>query len=339
MNRFNWKNEMPDVPESIHTTVVKALEEVNNFPNYNTKSITEKGNKRVYGVKKNVAVAGMMLCVLTLSAFAYSKFSSIAGDEVGFNPVYKGDGIFEITITNSSNRDLKLQEQVKVMRWSSAEEVQGNADKIVFENMKIEAHSEGTIVIDLSEGYNIAELEGPLPSGDWYYLVLTNNNFVFGQDWMCGIDFDENLSNTVIYGPMTEEKTEKVFYPSDFRFEDWIWPTISKRVSAPYGEQKNGTVSDHINIAGNVGDEVYSVADGIVVQTGFDVTYGNYILIELDDDITVKYGHLKEILVDDGEAVNQGQEIAELGKSGMATGPNLSFAVYENGETINPIAE
>lgn len=205
--------------------------------------------------------------------------------------------------------------------------------------MKIEAHSEGTIVIDLSEGYNIAELEGPLPSGDWYYLVLTNNNFVFGQDWMCGIDFDENLSNTVIYGPMTEEKTEKVFYPSDFRFEDWIWPTISKRVSAPYGEQKNGTVSDHINIAGNVGDEVYSVADGIVVQTGFDVTYGNYILIELDDDITVKYGHLKEILVDDGEAVNQGQEIAELGKSGMATGPNLSFAVYENGETINPIAE
>lgn len=302
-------------------------------------NITKKGSNRFYGVRRTVALAGMMLCFLTLSAFAYSKFSSIAGDEVGFNPVYKGDGIFEITITNLSDKDLELQEQVKVMRWSSAEEVQGDADKIVFENKKIEAHSEGTIMIDLSEGYNIAELEEPLPSGDWYYLVLTNNNFAFGQDWMCGIDFDENVSDAVSYRTETETEPERIVYPSDLRFEEWTWPTISKTVSAPYGEQKNGNVSDHINIAGNMGDEVYSVADGIVVDTGFEVTYGNYILIELEDGITVKYGHLKEILVDNGEQVVQGQKIGKLGKTGMATGANLSFTVYENGEAINPIVE
>lgn len=339
MNRFDWKNEMPDVPESIHTTIMETLEKVNNLPHYNTKSVTEKRSERFCGVKRTIAVAGMMLCFLALSAFAYSKFSSIAGDEVVFCSVYRGDGIFEITITNSSDRDLELQEQVKVMRWSSAEEVQGNADKILFENMKIEAHSEGTVMIDLSEGYNIAELEEPLPSGDWYYLVLTNNNFAFGQDWMCDIDFDENVSNTITYSSMTEEKPEEVVYLADLKFEEWTWPTISEKVSAPYGEQKNGTVSDHINIAGSMGDEVYSVADGIVVQTGFDMTYGNYILIELDGDITVKYGHLKEILIDEGEAVSQGQKIGELGKSGMATGANLSFTVYKDGEAINPIVE
>lgn len=302
-------------------------------------SVSEKRSVRFYGVKRTIAVAGMMLCFLALSAFAYSKFSDLAGDEVGFSSVYKGDGIFEITITNASDRDLKLQEQAKVMRWSSAEEVQGNADKIVFENMKIEAHSEGIVTIDLSEGYNIAELEEPLPSGDWYYFVLTNNNFAFGQDWMCDIVFDENVSNTIAYRPMTEEKPQEVVYPSDLRFEEWIWPTISEKVSAPYGEQKNGTVSDHINIAGDIGDAVYSVADGIVEETGFDTTYGNYILIELEDGITVKYGHLKEILVDNGEQVSQGQEIGKLGKSGMATGANLSFTVYKNGEAINPIVE
>lgn len=302
-------------------------------------NITEKGSKTFYGVRTSVALVGMMFCFLVLSGFAYSKFSGIAGDEVGFNSVYKGEGIFEITIANSSDKDLELQEQIKIMRWLSAEEVHGDTDKIVFENTIIKAHSEGTIRIDLSAGYNISELEKPLSSGDWYYFVFTNNNFIFGQDWMCSIDFDQNVSEEAFYRTKTKAEPEKVVYSSDLRFEEWTWPTISKTVSSPYGEQKNGNISDHINIAGNLGDEVYSVADGIVVDTGFEVTYGNYILIKLEDGITVKYGHLKEILVDNGEQVDQGQEIGKLGKTGMATGAILSFAVYQDGEAINPIEE
>lgn len=306
-------------------------------------SIVKKKRNKSYAVRRTVAVAGLLLGFLTLSAFAVSKFSSIDGDELAFCSTYKGDGVFEIVITNFSDRKLELQDKVRVMRWSSGEEVEGEAEKIIFANRKIAAHSEGTILIDLSEGYDIAALEEPLPSGDWYYFVLTNNNFAFGQDWMCSADFDETAVNTVYYRAVAEETKEKmneeISCSAILKFEDWVWPTVSEKISAPFGVRENGTFSDHINIAGNTRDKVYSVADGTVVQTGFDATYGNYVLIDLGEGITVKYGHLKKILTEEGEQVRQGQKIAELGKTGMAAGPNLSFAVYRDGEPVNPLAE
>lgn len=339
MDQFNWRNEMPDVPENIHVAVIKALDEVATLPDCHRKSADKKNVSGFFRMRKVVIVAAMLLCFLTLSAFAYSRFSGINGDELSFDAEYQGNGIFKITITNYSDRDLKLQEQAKVMRWSSAEEVRGDASRIIFENMEIEPHAEGTVVIDLSEGYDITELEKPLPSGDWYYLVLTNNNFVFGQDWMCSVDFEQKGSEIIVYKPGAEEKTEDGVCSSELKFDNWVWPTTGDRVSVCYGEQKNGTSSDHINIGGSVGDPVYAVENGIVLQAGYEVTCGNYILLKLDEDITVQYGHLKEILAEEGEKVSRGQKIAELGKSGMAAGANLSFAVYINGESVNPLAE
>ena len=168
-------------------------------------NIKSKHNYVNRNAKQLVVLATMLVCFLSLSAFAYGKFSSLEGDEVGFYPRYMGDGVFEITITNSSNKDLKLQEQIKLMRWSTGEEIEGDKDKIAFSNMTIAAFCTDTIVIDLSKAYDIATLEKSLPDGDNYYLILTNNNFAFGQDWMCSIDFDEN----VFYEPKDTEKAEE----------------------------------------------------------------------------------------------------------------------------------
>ena len=49
------------------------------------------------------------------------------------------------------------------------------------------------MTVDLSSAYNLDELETPLHN-DWYYLVLTNHNFLFGQDWMCSVSFSEKDS-------------------------------------------------------------------------------------------------------------------------------------------------
>ena len=119
---------------------------------------------------------------------------------------------------------------------------------------------------------------------------------------------------------------------------DWSWPTVSKKVSAFYGGQGNGTHSDHIHIAGTAGEEVYVVADGTVMEVAFDGTYGNTVTLDLGDGIVVKYGHLQEIKVSSGDEIEKGEVIATLGKTGMATGANLSFAVTVDGETVNPLA-
>lgn len=289
--------------------------------------------------QKGLMAAAVMLCFLGLSAFAYSRFSSIDEGGLTLRSIYKGDGVFEIVVTNPSDKELKLQKTVKLMQWSAAQEVAGDSKKIKLENGVIPPHSEETVLIDLSEGYDIEMLEKELPPGDWYYLVLTNNYFAFGQDWMCDIAFDENYQPEVVYGNPHEEHKQDFPEHDELAFPDWIWPTVSHAVSNPYGKEYNGIVSDHINIAGNKGDEIYAVADGKVLETGYTSSYGNYIILDLGNDIRVKYGHLAECKVSPEDEVEQGQVIATMGQTGMATGPNLAFTAWIKDETVNPLAD
>lgn len=304
--------------------------------------------KSTAGLKTSrvLLVAACMLCFMSLCAFAYVKFSGLYGDEAGFAAVYQGNGKFEIVIINDSDRELKLQDKVRVMQWSTSEEVEGDNDKIRMEISAIAPHSQGIVSIDISEGYDIGAMEEKLPEGDTYYFVLTNNNFAFGQDWMCFFDFEieqtEEIAQRMHTAMEEKDKREELsagqqYGTGSLIYPDWIWPTVSQNVSVSFGRQENGADSDHVNIAGTIGDEVYAVADGIVTETGFESACGNYVVADVGNGITVKYGHLKEIEVSEGEEIKQGQVIAVLGRSGMATGANLLFAVTVDGETVNPL--
>lgn len=300
-------------------------------------------------ITKLTVMAASVMALLTLSAFAYAKFSGAEENALGFFPVYKGEGVFEIRITNDSDKDLKLQDKVKLMQWSTGKEVPGNAKKIRMKGSWIKAHSEEVITIDLSDAFAVKELEQSLGAGDWYYFVLTNNNFVFGHDWTCSLDFDVEAAQKASLGKGERRSVEKdgnspetakeQWEKGELIFEEWIWPTESERVYARFGEQKNAMDADHVNIAGSLGDAVYSVADAKVVETGFEAETGNYVVLSLEEGFTVKYGYLQEIMVQEGEEILKGQKIGTMGKSGRATGPNLYFAVSQDGKAIWPLKE
>lgn len=301
------------------------------------------GSRYGYRTRLPAVCAGFFLCLICLSAFTWAKFSGLNGDDAAFAAVYLGEGKFDIVIRNFSDRELELQDRVKLMQWSTGEEVEGENGKIRMDVSAIAPHSQGIVSVDISEGYDVEAMEEGLPEGDWYYFVLTNHNFVFGQDWMCAFDFETGR---------TEEAEEKLALMSEERPEapkpqygtgslmnsDWSWPTESRDVSVFYGAQENGIHSDHINIAGTSGDEIYAVADGVVLETAYTGAYGNYILVDLGEGFTVRYGHLKEIKVSGGDEVSQGQVIGTLGQTGRATGPNLLFGVMLHGEAVNPLA-
>ncbi len=310
---------------------------------FEQKTGVEVKKQQSYGMKRAVVVFGM-ICFCVLSAFSYRKISSVYGDEVGFESIYRGNGVFEVIVTNDSDKELQLQEQVKVMQWSSSKEVEGESGKILIDNPKVEAHSKGIITIDLSQGYDIEVLEQPLEAGDWYYFVLTNNGYAFGQDWQCSIDFEKDIETLKQeFSAKIEEAKQMKEIEIDFDLvlvrEDWIWPTKSERISNTYGEKENGRFSDHINIAGEVGDEVYAVADGVIKEVGFHAENGYYVELEINEQFTVVYGHLNEILIKEGEVVEKGEQIGTVGISGMATGANLSLKVYQEGKIVNPLKE
>lgn len=104
-----------------------------------------------------------LLCIVILCAFAYAKFSDLNGDVAGFAPAYQSDGSFEIVIIKESDKELKLQDKVKVMQWSTTEEVEGDTGKIRMSGLTIAPHFQGVFSIDISEGYDVRAMEENLP--------------------------------------------------------------------------------------------------------------------------------------------------------------------------------
>ena len=50
------------------------------------------------------------------------------------------------------------------------------------------------------------------------------------------------------------------------------------------------------------------------------------------------YEHCSTLLVSIGDEVGQGQNIALVGRSGVASGPHLHFGVRYNGKAIDPLS-
>lgn len=326
----------------------KNLDRIQNIVQEKTGvDFSAKGKTSVYKIIQVAILTCCFMCFVSLSAFAYVKFSGLNGDTAGFAAAYQGNGQFEIVVENYSDVELNLQDKVKVMQWSTGKEVAGDNDKIMMSSLNVAPHSQGIVSIDISGGYDISTMQENLADADWYYFVLTNNNFVFGQDWQCSFDFEiEDTAEAAKRLAWVREqnsdrpnKPEQQAANSSLVYGGWAWPTVSQTVSGWYGERQNGSFADHINIAGASGDDVYAVADGVVTETGFESVCGNYILLELENGVAVKYGHLAEINVAVGDEVKQGQLVATLGQTGMATGPNLLFAVSVNGENVNPLIE
>ena len=125
---------------------------------------------------------------------------------------------------------------------------------------------------------------------------------------------------------------------------EWFWPTVSTDISLPYGEYVNSATGesffiDHINIRGELGDDVFAAVDGQVVDTAVDLEhgYGQYIVISSEDGISTMYGHLDDVLVTSGSQVSAGEKIGTVGKTGTATSECLMFMVRDADGTVDPM--
>ena len=122
----------------------------------------------------------------------------------------------------------------------------------------------------------------------------------------------------------------------------YVWPTVSTTISSAFGERVHPITGekktlDYVGISGNSGDSVYAVADGDIIDVGFDNVLGNYIVLTTLTGEEVTYGHLDGSKVASGTQVKAGELIGQMGKSGTATGPFLSISVKVNGEIADPM--
>ena len=101
----------------------------------------------------------------------------------------------------------------------------------------------------------------------------------------------------------------------------------------------NGQQAFHegIDFMADQGTPIKAAAGGVVVQAGYHPQYGNMIEIDHGNELITRYAHTSRMLVKTGDVVLMGARIAEVGRTGRATGTHLHFEVRQRGVPQNPM--
>lgn len=159
---------------------------------------------------------------------------------------------------------------------------------------------------------------------------------------------------------MTEEKIktakifkidEKIFYFLNERFDPTtalffldtklVSPLSTNVLTSSFGYRVSpisGKWKFHsgIDLAAPLKSSVFACCSGEVSQSGFNSTYGNFVILQHYNNLTSVYAHLSEILVKKGQKVKTGELIAKSGSTGASTGPHLHFELRKDGSPTDP---
>ncbi len=121
----------------------------------------------------------------------------------------------------------------------------------------------------------------------------------------------------------------------------------------PFGTNNRGEYLWHhgIDIQNPMGTPILAVGDGVVVHAGPDDEtllgpslnfFGQALLIRHDrewNDLPVYtlYGHVSKVLAQEGQPVEAGDVVAEVGQAGVALGPHLHLEVRVGGMTYRDV--
>lgn len=138
----------------------------------------------------------------------------------------------------------------------------------------------------------------------------------------------------------TKAARKPVSVREDF-LKAWAWP-LTGPITGVFGSQRvyNGVPKrPHygLDIARPTGTPVQAPLSGEVVLAHPDMFYsGGTLIIDHGHGLSSSFLHLSKLLVEVGQVVEQGDEIAEVGASGRATGPHLDWRMNWGKRRVDP---
>ncbi|HEY2359321.1 MAG TPA: M23 family metallopeptidase [Phenylobacterium sp.] len=121
-------------------------------------------------------------------------------------------------------------------------------------------------------------------------------------------------------------------------------PVDGARITSLFGMRKHpvlGYTRAHqgIDFGAGTGTPILAAGDGVVAQAGPWGGYGNWLRIRHSAGWDTGYGHISRYAkgIRPGVHVHQGQVVAYVGSTGLATGPHLHYEIWKNGQRVNPI--
>jgi len=154
----------------------------------------------------------------------------------------------------------------------------------------------------------------------------------------------ENFENKINYEEKQLQMLESLSFGHHIQNNGYLSgrPIAKGWLSSYYGIRKdpfNGKPTMHkgVDFAGKEDTAIIATASGVVTWADKRYGYGNLIEINHGEGLTTRYGHNKDLLVNVGDVVNKGQEIARMGSTGRSTGPHVHYEILRNNKQIDPI--
>lgn len=121
---------------------------------------------------------------------------------------------------------------------------------------------------------------------------------------------------------------------------DTVTPVVG-HLNSEYGYRDhpiNGRYQFHggVDIGGQKGEPIVAFAAGTVEYIGEDDSYGQYLQIDHGNGVKSFYAHCSRLLVSKGQTVDLGEKVAEIGSSGVSTGPHLHLELKYFKMHLNP---
>lgn len=124
-----------------------------------------------------------------------------------------------------------------------------------------------------------------------------------------------------------------------------MMPTMMP-VKAPYNASAFGrrvdpftgqwAMHEGIDFLADAGSPIAAAAAGVVVFAGMHPQYGYMVDIDHGNDLVTRYAHQSKLFVKEGDVVQRGHKLGEVGSTGRSTGPHLHFEVRYRGAAQNP---
>jgi len=165
--------------------------------------------------------------------------------------------------------------------------------------------------------------------------VNFNKDSVLQQYRVEKIDFAPSAIDSAFRLEVEEEDRFSVFEKATKNSDIVFSSPIKGKITESYDAKEKHLA---IDIAVDKDTPIKTVADGIVIFTGFTADTGYVIIIEHSQGFISVYKHNATIYKEQGDLVKMGEVIANAGSTGeLSTGPHLHFELWDDGYPVNPL--
>lgn len=139
----------------------------------------------------------------------------------------------------------------------------------------------------------------------------------------------------------TKSKAIKITKASNVKGVKFTVKPVSGIITSRFGRRSSpggvgSTNHKGLDIAAKCGTPIYAAAGGTVIHSGYKGSLGKLVIIDHGSGVKSYYAHCNKLNVSSGTKVSAGTKIAEVGKTGTATGYHLHFEIRVNGTSVNP---